>query len=161
MFWCHFRGSAPALSSNPEYWQHEQSVPSQWKLASTVTTFIVSRKWESQPMQIWTALEELKIYIFFFKWPIQHMDHSTPWAMFTFQTTHKNPLNALQMIGSRQGTLNLMSYRIACKFASSNIQFVHMFSKSFISFYCFHSCISIYNSGYYFLSLHKFTSIVT
>lgn len=40
----HFWGSAPALSSNLEYWQHEQSVSSRLQLASLMTAFMVSQR---------------------------------------------------------------------------------------------------------------------
>lgn len=57
--------------------------------------------------------------------------------MFTFQSTLKPPCNVrqIQMTGSRQGTLNLQSERITCKFAISNIQGVHTLSKSVFPFY--------------------------
>lgn len=63
--------------------------------------------------------------------------HGQRRSMFTFQRTHKPPRNVLQiqMIGSPWGTLNLQSGRLTCKFGISNIQFVHMLSKSAFLFY--------------------------
>ena len=71
----------------------------------------------------------------------KHLGWTTPlpaqMAMFTFQITRKAPCSVLQvqMIGSHQGTLNLKSERITCKFATSNISFVHMFSKAVFPFF--------------------------
>lgn len=87
------------------------------------------------------------------------MDNSTFSSVFTFQRTHKPRCDMLQiqMIGCRQGTLNLQSERITCKFAISNIQFVHMFSKSVFPLYWLPSSlfIYIYISSTTFLSLFK------
>lgn len=63
--------------SNPEYWQHEQSVPPRRMPASPLTAYIVSRKTrDRRPMQTWATLKELKIhFFFFFKSHIQHGGH--------------------------------------------------------------------------------------
>lgn len=84
-------------------------------------------------MQTLTTLQELKIDFF----QMTQTAHGQRRSMFTFQRTHMPPCNVLQiqMTGSPWGTLNLQSGRLTCKFGISNIQFVHMLSKSAFLFY--------------------------
>lgn len=135
--------------SNPEYWQHKQSVPPWRTPASPLTAFIVSRKTrDRQPMQTWATLKKLKIHLFFFFPPLPSKatystgDIFTLRVVFTFQRGPKSVQCASddrQSLRSSEPSLRAWSMQI-CHFKRANracVQQICFQLASLISLYLY------------------------